>query len=275
VLGAGLDLTESCRAGTRAAPDRIRAASDTIETYSPILDRDLEDLDLADWGDVSLAGLAMSEALDRIEERFAEVLASGFGLLLGGEHTVALAGFRAARRAHPGAALVQLDAPLDARLEFEGARICHATWANCAGEQFGWDSIVQLGIRSGTRDEFRRTRRDCLYSGLDLRLPDAARQRLGARPVYLSVDVDVLDPGAAPGTGCPEPGGVSFRELLECLYALGDLNVVGADVCEVLPDTDPAGITATAAAKIVRELLLLHTPSAGAQDRPTTGGPPA
>jgi agmatinase len=264
-------LTESCRAGTRAAPDLIRAASDTIETYSPHLDRDLEDLDLADWGDVALAGLAMVQALDRIEERFISVLESGFGVLLGGEHTVALAGFRAARRVHPDAALVQLDAHLDARREFEGARICHATWVHCAGEQFGWDSIVQLGIRSGTRDEFRRVRRDCMYSGLDLHLPEPVARRLAARPVYVSVDIDVLDPSAAPGTGCPEPGGASFRELVASLYALGGLRIVGADVCEVLPDADPAGITATAAAKIVRELLLLHaTPSdegAGGQSR--------
>src|SRR5581483_2315771 len=213
LLGAALDLTESCRAGTRAAPDRIRAASDTLETYSPVLDRDLEDLDVVDWGDVAIDGMAMAPALAAIQARFLEVLRSGFGVLLGGEHTVALAGFRAAREVYPDACLVQFDAHLDAREEFEGRRVCHATWVNCVGEEFGLEHVVQLGIRSGSREEFQRARRGCLLTTPEVTLPAALRDRLAGRPLYLSVDIDVLDPGAAPGTGCPEPGGVSFREL--------------------------------------------------------------
>ncbi len=257
ILGAPLDLTESCRAGTRAAAQRIRALSHSIETYSPVLDLDLEDLDLADWGDVDLAGRSMDAALAAIEAAFAAVLSHGFGLLLGGEHTVALAGFRAVRRHYPDAALIQLDAHLDIRQQYEGEAICHATWVNRVGEEFGFGNVVQLGIRSGTREEFGRARRDCLLTSFDLDLPEPIREQLAGRPIYLSLDIDVLDPGTAPGTGCPEPGGATFRELLRALYALRELRVVGADICEVLPDTDPADVTAVAAAKIARELLLM------------------
>jgi agmatinase len=256
ILGAGLDLTESCRSGTRAAPRHIRAASYGLESYSPILERDLEDLSVADWGDVEVDGMAIVTALDTICERFADVLQAGFGILLGGEHTIALAGFRAARRVYPDAALVQFDAHLDIRQEYEGAALTHATWVHHAAEEFGYDSIVQLGIRSGTREEFVRAER-CLYSSAGLDIPPPILEALAGRPVYLSVDVDVLDPGTAPGTGCPEPGGVTFRELAMSLYALRSLRVIGADVTEVLPETDPAHVTALAAAKIVRELILM------------------
>src|SRR4051794_26468770 len=164
ILGAPLDLTESCRAGTRAAARHIREASDALETYSPILDLDLEDLDVSDWGDVPLPGLDMVAALAAIQARFTDVLRAGFGVLLGGEHTVALAGFRAARTVYPDAALIQFDAHLDIREEFEGLDTCHATWAYRAGQEFGFENIVQLGIRSGTRDEFRHAWGSCLYS---------------------------------------------------------------------------------------------------------------
>jgi agmatinase len=257
LLGAALDLTESYRSGTRAAPARIRAASDALETYSPPQDRDLEDVAFGDWGDVDLGGLSMPAALDAVEQRFGAVLARGFGVLLGGEHTLALAGFRAARRLHPEAALIQFDAHLDIRDEYEGERAGHATWVRRVGEQFGFECIVQLGIRSGTREEFRLARERCLYSSSGLELPAWVLEHLSARAVYVSVDIDVLDPGAAPGTGCPEPGGVTFRDLQESLYRLAPLRVVGADLCEVLPDNDPADVTAICAAKLVRELVLL------------------
>jgi agmatinase len=227
-----------------------------LETYSPILKRDLEELPLADFGDVDVSGMPIEVAIATISERFAVVLRSGFGILLGGEHTVALAGFRAARQVYQDAVLIQFDAHLDIREEYEGESLTHATWVSHVGREFGFDSVIQLGIRSGTREEFQRAER-CLYSSTGVSIPPAVLTQVADRPLYLSVDIDVLDPGTAPGTGCPEPGGVTFRELADSLYTLRALRVIGADITEVLPDTDPANVTALAAAKIARELILM------------------
>jgi agmatinase len=151
--------------------------------------------------------------------------------------------------------LLQLDAHLDLRTSYDGARLTHATWVSTVGHEFGFDSIIQLGVRSGTREEHELARA-CAWSSPRLELPPSVRRRIGERPIYLSIDIDVLDPSAAPGTGCPEPGGPTFVELQEFLYGLADLRVIGADIMEVLPACDPADITALAAAKLARELLL-------------------
>jgi agmatinase len=259
VFGAPLDLTESFRAGAAQGPATVRAVSDALESYSPVLDRDLvEDACLVDLGDLGLDGLAMREALDRIAEamRYAASLA-GLAIMVGGEHTASLGGFRGVKRIYPEARLLQVDAHLDIRAEYEGERYTHATWLHRAGEEFGFELIHQVGLRSGDRAEWRLARERTAYSSTDLLLPEDIRSRLAEKPLYVSIDIDVLDPAHAPGTGCPEPGGVTFRELAELLYSLRGLEVVGLDVMEVSPETDPAAITAIAAAKLIREAALL------------------
>lgn len=256
LLGAPLDLTESFRSGTHGAPPRIRAVSDVLESYSPLVQRDLDELDFVDGGDVDLAGLDVAAALEAIEAEVAAAARHGLVLLLGGEHTATLGAFRGVKAVHPAALLVQVDAHLDIRDRYDGSSLTHATWVHRAGEEFGFEQIVQLGARSGAREEWRTARR-CAHSGRELELPRSVRDRLGRRPVYVSIDIDVLDPAHAPGTGCPEPGGVSFRELESFLHSLRGLHVVGLDVMEVLPDADPADVTAVAAAKLVREAALL------------------
>ena len=254
ILGAPLDLTETFRPGTGAAPTRIRLVSDVLETYSPRLERDLEeDIALADWGDVALEGLQMDEALAAIEETLLAVPPTAFPLVLGGEHTVALAGVRALRKRYPNLLVLQVDAHADLRDEYLGVRVGHATAFRRVLDEVGSGSIVQLGLRSGTREELALAR-DLLHSSPQLTLPWPL---VAARPIYLSIDMDVLDPAYAPGTGCPEPGGPTFTELLEFIYSLRCLHVVGADICEVLPQYDPADITSVAAAKIARELVLM------------------
>lgn len=257
LLGLPLDRTESCRPGVGAAPGRIRVVSDWIESYSPVLDRDLAELDFVDRGDVALEGLALEAALEACAAEVAEVARHGLALLLGGEHTASLAGYSGVKAVHPGAWLVQLDAHLDIRERYlDGSPLTHATWVYRAGERFGFERIVQLGVRSGDRVEWQTARR-CGYASMELALPAVLRQRIGRDPVYVTIDIDVLDPAHAPGTGCPEPGGVTFRELQAFLHSLAGLNVVALDVMEVSPPTDPADITALAAAKLVREAALL------------------
>jgi agmatinase len=260
IAGAPLDRTETFRPGTATAPTAVRTFSESLESYSPALDRDLEDLALADVGDLPLDGLSLDDALGRIADWVASTIrASALPVLIGGEHTLTLGAVRGAARVYPDLRVLQFDAHLDLIDEYAGARLSHATWLRRLCEELGTERVVHLGGRSGTAGEWRFARQ-LLYQASTLELPPAVWQTLARGPVYLTIDIDVLDPAAAPGTGCPEPGGVSFRELAEALYRLAELPVVGCDVVEVLPAIDPAGITAVAAAKLIRELVLLFAP---------------
>ena len=147
--------------------------------------------------------------------------------MLGGEHTASLGGFRGLKRVHPDAVILQADAHLDMRPDYDGQAFTHATWLNHVGQEFGFAIIHQVGLRSGDRQEWVTARRDTAWSSTELTPAADVRQRIGQRPVYVSIDIDVLDPAHAPGTGCPEPGGVTFRELAAFLYGLEGLRVVG------------------------------------------------
>jgi agmatinase len=242
--------------------------SDVLESYSPVLNRDLEDLSVCDLGDVPLQGLAIEAALDAIADAMAHAAGQAqLGVMLGGEHTGSLAGFRGIKRVHPDAVILQADAHLDMRADYAGESLSHATWLNHVGQDFGFGTIHQVGLRSGDRREWQLARRETGWSSTELSLPQSVRQQIGHRPVYVSIDIDVLDPAHAPGTGCPEPGGVTFRELVDFLYSLEGVHVVAVDVMEVSPDLDPANITAAAAAKLVREAILLFGASRPAASR--------
>jgi agmatinase len=215
---------------------------------------------LRDLGDLELNDLPMADALEAISSAMAFAASqarAGLAIMLGGEHTASLGGFRGIKRAHPDAVILQADAHLDMRPDYDGQAFTHATWLNHVGQEFGFSSIHQVGLRSGNRQEWLTARRETAWSSAELSLPTDVRQRIGQRPLYVSIDIDVLDPAHAPGTGCPEPGGVTFRELAAFLYGLKDLRVVGLDVMEVSPNLDAANITAAAAAKLVREAILL------------------
>jgi len=233
--------------------------SDGLETYSPVLDRDLEDLVVRDLGDVQLAGItSVPTALDRISLGMAAAASqANLAVMLGGEHLASLGGFRGLKRVRPDAVILQADAHLDMRPEYEGQSFTHATWLNHVGQEFGFAGIHQVGLRSGDRREWETARRQTAWSSTELSLPPQVRQRIGQLPLYVSIDIDVLDPAHAPGTGCPEPGGVTFRELAAFLYSLKGMRVVALDVMEVSPNLDAANITAAAAAKLVREAILL------------------
>ncbi len=258
LLGAPLDATGSFRPGAAEGPVGIRWASENLETYSPVLDRDLEDYDIGDGGDIELAGLSIPDALAHIESTTGKLLDAGtIPFILGGEHTIALSIARAVFARHPDAMILHFDAHADLRESYAGETYCHASWAYHAGRAFGFDRIVQLGIRSGLRNEFRLGRARCAHFSMGLDLPDTVRAQLAAHPVYLTLDIDVLDPAFAPGTGTPESGGPTYYELIARLYSLADLHVVALDINEVAPPHDPSGITCAAAAKLAREMMLM------------------
>ena len=258
LFGAPLDLTESFRSGASGGPAAIRYMSDGLETYSPVLNRDLEDLLVVDLGDLDLSEVSMQDALERIASGMAHAAQRAhLGVMFGGEHTASLGGFRGIKQVYPDAVILQADAHLDMRPHYDGVEFTHATWLNHVGQEFGFQIIHQVGLRSGERAEWDMARRQTAWSSTDLSIPMSVRQRIGRLPVYVSIDIDVLDPAHAPGTGCPEPGGVTFRELVAFLYGLESLNVVGLDVMEVSPSLEASNITAAAAAKLVREAILL------------------
>jgi len=213
---------------------------------------------LRDLGDLHLLNAGMPESLDRISAAMCLAASQArLGVMVGGEHTASLGGFRGLKRVYPQAVILQADAHLDMRPEYEGEAFTHATWLNRVGQEYGFSIIHQVGLRSGDRHEWETARRQTAWSTTDLNLPRSIRQRIGQLPVYVSIDIDVLDPAHAPGTGCPEPGGVTFRELAAFLVSLEGLHVVALDVMEVSPNLDAANITAAAAAKLIREAILL------------------
>jgi agmatinase len=255
-------MTETFRAGASAGPAAVRGMSEVLETYSPVLDRDLEDVHMRDIGDLDLRGLSMPKALDVISGAMALAASqAALAVMLGGEHTCSLGGFRGLRRVYPEAVILQVDAHLDMRPEYDDQVFSHATWLNHVGQEFGFAVVHQVGLRSGERREWQTARTRTAWSSPELSLPLAVRERLGQRPLYVSIDIDVLDPAHAPGTGCPEPGGVTFRELMTFVHGLEGLRVVALDVMEISPNLEASNITAAAAAKIVREAILLFASS--------------
>ena len=258
LFGAPFDSTTSYRPGTRFGSAAIRRESYGVETYSPYQDRDLEEIAVMDSGDLELPFGDPHEALSQIEARAAEILADGKRpFLIGGEHLVTLGAVRAAARQYPDLHIVHFDAHADLRDEYLGVQLSHACVLHRCWELVGDGHIHQFGIRSGTREEFAwgaahmETQR-FTFDGLE-----ALTERLADKPVYFTLDLDVLDPSVFPGTGTPEPGGVSFDALrAAATLVCSKLNVVACDVNELSPHYDLSGISTAAACKIVREMLL-------------------
>jgi len=256
IIGCPLDITSSFRPGTRFAPQAIRDCSWGLETYSPALDRDLEDLKICDAGDISLPQGDLEGALGIIQGYLATVMGDGkLPILLGGEHLISLPAVTAAAAHYPHLAVIQLDAHADFRQEYLGEPLSHATVMRRIADLLGGENICQLGVRSGTREELRAAR----SMGIIADIKETLRRTAG-RPVYLSLDLDILDPGVAPGVGAPEPGGLSFDQVVSLISQLHALRIVGFDVVELSPPYDPTQQSAMAAAKLIRELILQFYP---------------
>ncbi|MGH2452723.1 MAG: agmatinase [bacterium] len=256
ILGAPYDRTSSFRRGARFGPAAIRWASHSIESYSPLLERDLEDLVLVDRGDLEIESLPPEAMAAAVEAAVAGIFAGGgLPVLFGGDHAVTPGAVRAAVAAHPDLRVLILDAHLDLRQEYDGSRWSHATVTRRILEQLTPDRVAMLGVRSGTAEEFGAAAHLLAAEPL-LRLTPQVWSALEGTPLYLSVDLDVVDPSAAPGVGNPEPAGPSAADLLGLLRGLAPLRVVGMDLVEVAPPYDPSGRTAVLAATIIRDALL-------------------
>lgn len=257
LYGAPYDSTTSFRPGTRFGCRAIRAESYGLELYSPYQDAELRGRVL-DSGDLELPFGDPAPALAMIEARAAEILRGGkIPFLLGGEHLVTLGAVRAAAKAHPDLHILHFDAHADLRADYLGAPLSHACVLRRCHELVGDHRIYQFGIRSGDKAEFDWGKGHVFTHKFDLEGLGEALDALQGKPVYLTVDLDVLDPSVFPGTGTPEPGGVSFDALRRAVTdACRRLKIVAADVNELSPHYDASGISTAAACKIVREMLI-------------------
>lgn len=268
LFGAPFDSTTSFRPGTRFASRAMRGDSFGLETYSPYQDKDLTDISVFDGGDLELCFGDTQKALAQIEEFAAGILEDGkLPVMIGGEHLVTLGAVRAAVKKHPDLHILHFDAHADLREEYLGAALSHATVLHRCWDLVGDGKIFQFGIRSGDRSEFLWGRQHVSTHKFNFEGLEKTITSLEGKPIYVTIDLDVLDPSVFPGTGTPEPGGVSFLQLLHAVLALKGLHVVGCDVNELSPVYDQSGVSTAVACKILRELLLTVVPASDGKEK--------
>lgn len=255
LFGVPYDGTTSFRPGTRFGPAAIREVSSGLESYCPQLDLDLEDLAFADFGALDIPFGAPEPVVMAVQRATEAVLALGLKpLMLGGEHSISSGAVAAVAAQHPDLVLVQLDAHADLRHEWLGAKHSHACAMRRCLEVLPSQQLLQIAIRSGTREEFSELRATGRLVAIEQLVQTL--KPLRGKPIYLTVDLDWFDPAVLPGTGTPEPGGYMWNHFAELITELSQHNLVAADVVELAPMLDPSGASSVLAAKVVRSLLL-------------------
>ena len=257
LLGCPYDGSASFRPGARFGPSAIRRASWGIETFSPYFERDLSQLSVHDMGDLELPLGEKKLSLTLIRKALHKILSEKkFPVLLGGDHLITLPIMEEILQVHPSLHLLQIDAHTDLRENYLGETHSHCTVMRRVLDRLGEGRLFQVGIRSGTEEEFKLAKRikSIISSGRDS-LRSMVR-RLRNQPVYVSLDLDVIDPSLLPGVGAPEPGGLTFQEFISLLKKLQTLHVVGFDIVELTPDYDPTGISSITASVLLREMML-------------------
>lgn len=258
LVGAPFDGTVSYRPGTRFAPMAVRIDSYGLETYSPYLDMDLEDYKLSDIGDIEFPFGNTVETLKNIKSVVSEIIDKDKKpLLIGGEHLVSLPVVESLYEKYPDLHIIHFDAHTDLRDEYMGETLSHATVLRRIWDTLGDDKIYQFGIRSGTKEEFVWAEKHTYLEKFSAQTLPLKLSELIDKPIYLTIDLDVLDPSVFSGTGTPEPGGIIMKELLSALVEMKGLNFVGADVVELSPHYDQSGVSTAVACKVIREVALL------------------
>ena len=257
LLGVPFDGTACFRKGAARGPDSIREASDCLESYSPFLHRDLSLRPFSDLGNLILAGENAEKVNTLVKEASLHLLSKKLiPFLIGGEHSFTPGAVAAVLEHHPGLAVVQFDAHADLRNEWTNTQWSHACCMRRIRDMIPPSRILQCGIRSGSSTEFDDLRESGCLVPPDIDSLTSALEKVEGLPLYLTLDLDFLDPADLPGTGTPEPGGVNWQELEELLAALPWHRVVACDVVELAPELDPTGRSSILAAKIIREILL-------------------
>ena len=253
MLGLPFDGTVSYRPGSRFAPEQIRLASWGLEEYSPVFDKHLEDVNFHDAGDLELPLGNTYKSLEVIERNVEDIYKDGkrvFGI--GGEHLVTLPEIKAVSKFYKDLAIVHFDAHTDLREEYLGEEMSHSAVIRHASKIVGPQNVKQIGIRSGMKEEFdfMKEHKTLIHKHNELDV-------LKDKKIFVTVDLDVLDPSVMPGTGTPESGGMQFKELVEWFKYLKNFDIIGADVVELAPDYDASGVSTAVATKVIRELLMV------------------
>lgn len=260
IYGMPMDWTVSFRPGSRFGPTRIREVSVGLEEYSPYLDRLLEDVKYFDAGDIPLPFGHVEGSLDAIRSFVSKVLADGkMPIGMGGEHLVTWPVIQAVYEKYKDLVIFHFDAHTDLRDNYEGYEYSHSTPIKKACNLIGGKNVYSFGIRSGMKEEFEWAKENMHLYKFDVLEPvKKVLPTIGNRPIYLTIDIDVLDPAHAPGTGTTEAGGITSRELLDTIHfmAQNGANVIGCDLVEVAPIYDSSEMTQIVASKILREMIL-------------------
>ncbi len=257
LFGAPFDGTTSFRPGTRFGPNAIRNESFGIETYSPYQDQDLVDRKICDIGDLDLPFGNTRRVLDMIQDVTSEIIeADKIPVMLGGEHLITLGAFEAVVKKYPDVQVLHLDAHTDLREEYLGETLSHSAVIKRIWDIIGDNRIYQFGIRSGERYEFEFAKEHTVMQKFNLDGFTDVVKKLKGKPVYFTLDLDILDPSIFSGTGTPEAGGVTYMELQQAVMQLKDLNIVGCDINELAPSYDASGVSTAVACKITREIML-------------------
>ncbi|AUS10265.1 agmatinase [Laceyella sacchari] len=261
LYGMPMDWTVSFRPGSRFGPARIRESSLVHEEYSHYLERELTEIVYYDAGDIPLAFGNPEKSLRQIGDFVRQVLdKKKMPIGMGGEHLVTWPVVQEVYKDYPDLAVIHIDAHADLRTDYEGEPYSHATPLRKIAELIGGQNVYQFGIRSMTKDEVAYVKEAGIhFYPFDVLAPlEKCLPSLAGRPVYVTIDIDALDPAHAPGTGTPEPGGITSKEMLAAIHAIArsEVNVVGADLVEVAPAYDHSEQTPVVAAKLIREMLL-------------------
>ncbi|EOU2089463.1 agmatinase [Clostridium perfringens] len=258
VFGAPFDSTTSFRPGTRFASQVMRGESWGLESYSPYQDLDLYDFNIFDGGEIELPFGNSEGALALIEDFSTKVVEDGkIPAMIGGEHLVTLGAFKGVFKKYPDVHVIHFDAHADLREDYLGQKLSHATVIHRVWDLVGDNKIFQFGIRSGEKEEFLWAKDHVYTNKFNCDTLDYALEMVKDKPVYVTIDLDVLDPSVFPGTGTPEPGGIQFNELLNSILKLRGLKIVGFDINELSPQYDQTGASTAVACKVLREMLLV------------------
>ena len=262
IYGVPYDGTTSFRPGSRFGPTSIREISHGIETYCPEFELDLCDLNYSDFGSLKIPYGAPEPVIKSVENITVELINNKIKpLMLGGEHSMTIGAVKGASKFYSDLVLIQLDAHADLRDKWLGSKYNHACTMRRCLEVIASDHLLQVGIRSGTREEFAELKSEQRLIRLDpennTNVFEQALSNLLGKPIYLTIDLDWFDPSVLPGTGTPEPGGFFWHNFSNILKILRKHNVVAADIVELSPQLDASGISSVLAAKTTRSVLML------------------
>ncbi len=257
ILGCPYDGSASFRPGARFGPSAIRRASWGIETFSPYFQRDLSQCSIHDMGDLELPLGEKKISLGLIRKALGKILSGRkLPIILGGDHLITLPIIEEILPLYPQLYIIHIDAHTDLREEYLGEFLSHCTVMRRLIERLGEGRLFQIGIRSGTEDEFKLARKIKSIISLEPASLNSMIRRLRNKPVYITLDLDVIDPSLLPGVGTPEPGGFTFQEFISLLKKLQTLHIIGFDIVELTPDYDPTQVSSITASVMLREMIL-------------------